>query len=181
MAVETKNPNTLFLHIPKCGGTSVTRWLNAHTSTFKKVKGKHSKITEHEIDDNTFVFTMIRHPFNRIISGYWWDKWGKKQFKGEFEDWWWSDHSEICRSCQVNWWDDRINYVMKLENQKRDFQKIQLMFEIKADLEHWNKKNHHLKEKRYPTWWHSNTSKKMREDAYKVHKEDFDKLGYELF
>jgi len=62
----------LFLHLPKTGGTSINSTLSAYMNSNSK---KHSNIQEMKSElgdkfDDYFKFTIIRNPWDRILSLY---------------------------------------------------------------------------------------------------------------
>lgn len=179
MAVSTRSPRTLFIHIPKTGGTSVTKWLMNNVVGYNRVIGKHSKMNEHQISDDTFVYTMIRHPYNRVISGYNYHcgLWGG-QFKGSFIEWWETDLSEIARESQSAYVTDRLDYFIKLEKQQFQFRKIMEMFKSKNSLDHENKSG---RDKKYPEFWRANIPQNIQREIHLIHKDDFDRFGYEVY
>lgn len=59
------NNNTVFLHIPKCGGNSVMHFMPG-----KLYSKDWLHQTRSEIDTDLPVWTIVRHPADRIIS-YW--------------------------------------------------------------------------------------------------------------
>ena len=179
MAIVTGSPKTLFIHIPKTGGTSVTKWLRNNTVGSKKDIGKHSKMNEHDIGDGVFVYTMVRHPYNRVISGYNFHcAHTIHQFKGSFIDWWESDLSEISRESQSAYVTDRLDYFIKLEKQKFQFKKIMQMFKSKVPLDQHNKSG---RDKKYPEFWRANIPQNIQREIHLIHKDDFDRFGYEVY
>jgi len=63
-----------FIHIEKCGGTSVAKFLNDNNFDFlmgknfkKNKKHSHAAMFEHE---DSFKFTVVRNPYTRLISFY---------------------------------------------------------------------------------------------------------------
>lgn len=65
---ECRENNVLFIHIPRCGGLSISKVLYGHfrdhhtAAFFRKV--------DHEFFRSAFKFAVIRHPAARAISAY---------------------------------------------------------------------------------------------------------------
>tara|TARA_A100001391_G_scaffold49606_2_gene29970 strand:+ start:6985 stop:7632 length:648 start_codon:yes stop_codon:yes gene_type:complete len=62
----------IFLHIPKCAGTSIGEKLNSHFDelwTYSGFKIHHDDLTE-DILKEYFVFTIVRNPWDRLYSQY---------------------------------------------------------------------------------------------------------------
>ena len=67
----------VFLHIPKCAGTSIGEKLNSHFDelwTYSGFKIHHDDLTE-DILKNYFVFTIVRNPWDRLYSQYKYRPW----------------------------------------------------------------------------------------------------------
>ena len=66
----------LFIHIPKTGGTSITKFLNhvGHNDWKRSWPMGHDPYFDMEenniIDNNVFTFTMVRNPYTRAYSYY---------------------------------------------------------------------------------------------------------------
>ena len=60
----------IFLHIPKCAGTSIGRELYAKFDKDKVYEGFkiHHDDLDEKILDEYFVFTIIRNPWDRLFS-----------------------------------------------------------------------------------------------------------------
>ena len=80
MAHYNKNINALYIHIPKCYGTFIARNLKKYGferccqgNIMKKDKGTLQTVVDEKkkivIDDNTLIFTFVRDPIERFISG----------------------------------------------------------------------------------------------------------------
>lgn len=91
--------NVLFVHIPKCGGTTIEYALSDYLVGFldRKFKGDyfpcspqhfHKELLESILNIAYFdlVFTIVRNPYDRIVSEY---KWRKKygNFEKTFDVW----------------------------------------------------------------------------------------------
>lgn len=81
--MQIGNQRVLFVHIPKTGGTSVTRWMQGlarvrlHCDTQPeglKVTAQHLTWTDIDAmwgrDDFDYVFTVVRNPFSRMASEF---------------------------------------------------------------------------------------------------------------
>lgn len=60
----------IFIHVPKCGGTSIENWLIKYgqgSSALEKYREKQLTRTMNQFPDYT-LFTFIRNPYDRFIS-----------------------------------------------------------------------------------------------------------------
>ena len=66
----------IFIHIPRTGGTSVEKYFNFKTSTDWKIKtAQHLTLAEYDNHydlDKYFKFTIVRNPWDRLVSWYLW-------------------------------------------------------------------------------------------------------------
>ena len=58
----------LYLHINKCGGTSILEWMKAHGINHENLG--HNIIHASEFEDDFIYFTTVRNPYNRLASHY---------------------------------------------------------------------------------------------------------------
>ena len=86
MSFKIKNYSTIFLHIPKCGGSSIFKTLKNNGFVDYKFNKTHIKISELEkkfIENFKFI-TQIRNPYSRFYSHYHYAvEWIDKRIKGE--------------------------------------------------------------------------------------------------
>ena len=64
---ENRRLNTIFVHIPKCGGTSVENQLkiyHGHRSTV------YFKTCDEDLFGKAFKFTIVRNPYDKLVSGF---------------------------------------------------------------------------------------------------------------
>ena len=79
MTILCQNPNIVFVHVPKTGGTSISRWLleNAPGCKSKAVKTFYSKHYPYFLlnDEHKkyFSFGIVRNPWERMVSGYFYE------------------------------------------------------------------------------------------------------------
>ncbi len=67
----SKKHKCIFIHIPKCGGRTIWKLLD--------IPGSHDTVREKincmgEDYNNYFTFTVLRHPWDRMVSLYHWKK-----------------------------------------------------------------------------------------------------------
>lgn len=73
MATYLDNPKLVFIHIPKNGGTSVTRWLRHHLDA-RKGDFMHGGMQHIEPEYyNAKTFAITRNPWDRMVSLYHFD------------------------------------------------------------------------------------------------------------
>ena len=81
MILTIKNETFFFIHIPKCGGTSISESLSKKENNFYQFNGfRHNSISEdlNHIEEkklnikleDAFVFASVRNPWDRMVSVY---------------------------------------------------------------------------------------------------------------
>jgi hypothetical protein len=156
----TGEKNITFLHIPKTAGTSLLDWLitnkGASEHTKWDVHPKLSTIQEHRTPN--FTFTVIRNPWDRMVSMYHYMKniaihegsqWLKLNNITEnnfptFEQWLLSINNSAIpddywfkgSTSQKDWIDRPVDLVIRYENLADEFVKIQDAFKCNVPLPH---------------------------------------------
>ena len=193
----------IFLHIPKTGGTSVERffkvtgdnkdnlWMNRNYNIIKDAK----KITSapqhyplsivHEKRPDVcdwFTFTIIRHPYQRILSEYFWrnnrgDNRGKFRFiEDDFNDWlnnklkFVNDHS-----MPQSWFiDKRCHLILRQEKLKEEIEKY--LFPILKINRQFIQINNQTLNKYYPN--QEELSQETKDNIYMKYMDDFKRFGF---
>jgi hypothetical protein len=192
VAIYILENKTLFIHISKAGGTSVSKWLNQNFHT-NKIAQKHCRIARVLQTNIKFEkhFTIVRNPFARIHSWYYYhkqlassdnlvDKKGlwKQSSNKTFSDWlettckdgttknsiWWTQKSFIAV--------DLPHIICRLENIETEFTKIQRHFNCFAPLPVTNTSSHNHYRKDYTP-----ETRKIIETHFQ---EDFEYFGYDF-
>jgi len=86
MSFKLLNKSIFFIHIPKCGGSSVFRTLQSHRFIEYKVPNTHDSISNYLNKNITadIFFTQIRNPYFRFYSQYhFMIEWIYKRINGE--------------------------------------------------------------------------------------------------
>jgi hypothetical protein len=169
---------TIFIHIPKNAGTSIeTLFAN---SSFRIQPNKHANI--HEIKkkfpklyDSHRKFTIVRNPYDKMVSWYFYlkRKVGEKHKVVEFNDWikdpqlfWHADDPIHFLDPQHTWIDDTVK-VIKFENLNEELNEF---FKEDIKLPITNKSNHD----HYSTYY----NRKSLDIIYDRYEEDFEKFNY---
>jgi hypothetical protein len=148
----TGEKNITFLHIPKTAGTSLLDWLINNKANSNHIKWdihpKLSTIIDTRISN--FTFTVIRNPWDRMISMYYYfkniaisegsrflalnnitadnfptfDRWLMEMDSYIFPEEFWFKIT----TPQVEWIDKDIDLVVRYENLETDFSKLQEAF-----------------------------------------------------
>ena len=81
--IKIKNTNYIFIHIPKCGGTSIIHALKKTNRIDGVIGSAHSKASDYLNSNKTYV-TTVRNPYNRFFSYYHFlIEWSKKRVDGK--------------------------------------------------------------------------------------------------
>jgi chondroitin 4-sulfotransferase 11 len=166
----TGEKNITFLHIPKTAGTSMIEWLITN-----KGKSQHDEwdthpllSTIHEHRTPNFTFTVVRNPWDRIVSMYFYmrkiafnpgrkqsSKWLKlnkitQENFPTFQDWLYNINNSIIpndfwflgSTCQTTWIDRPVDLIIRYENLEKEFVKIQEVYNTRYPLPHLYKSLH---------------------------------------
>ena len=173
MAIYVKDPKALFIHIPKTGGESITLYLERNLPT-ERWQGKHSRACHHDIDDDVFVFTCVRNPYHRVLSGYFYmlrrgrnPKMTLEQFIFDY------DMKDYVAHPQWEWVKDaRVDHIARLEDIKNTFRPVKKKLGCDRNLPHKNKNG---AKKDYSTL----LTTEMKKKILTIHEIDFEKFNYD--
>ena len=109
MAIELKN--SMFIHVPKCGGRTVKQMLKKYVSNCK-VLGDDIYESHATPDTTKQVFGFIRHPATFVHSL--WTHRSKK--KGHGDEWNWHSDIRLEQECQSKDYNTFVENVISKEN-----------------------------------------------------------------
>ena len=176
----------IFIHIPKCGGSSVENllgWRGTRHSTMEFYMKKYASLNLNEY----YKFTFVRNPWARLVSWYIyhikfktsypryfkeWVKTGMKSHWNKVDGSYWGDKDPI--NCQ-SWIADekQYNFIGKLENLQQDFDIVCDKIGIpQQQLPHKNATKH----KHYTEYYDDET----REIVAEKYAKDIEQFGYEF-
>ena len=169
---------TIFIHIPKNAGTSIETYFG--NSSFRIQPNKHADIQEiknkfKEVYDSYSKFTIIRNPYDKMVSWYFYLKrnLGEDYNIIEFNKWikdpskFWHINDPISfLKPQCDWIDETVS-IIKYENLNEELDNF---FKEKIDLPVTNKSNH----EHYLTYY----NKESLNIIYNRYKKDFEKFNY---
>lgn len=69
VAAQRDRVNQVFIHIPKCGGTSLTQALGQRIKLHDTAVERYNKLGAARWED-VYSFSVVRHPFDRTVSFY---------------------------------------------------------------------------------------------------------------
>jgi hypothetical protein len=186
----------IFIHIPKCAGISIWHALeltstedNLISFTFpilqhllpKQLKGKY---IDNETWDSYTKFTIIRNPYDRIISDYFWMK-GNPEAKalatGTFDDFLtlredivhnnkYEQNIYFDHFYPMHFYFEEIQYdhVLRFENIEKQYEQFRQAHNIASALPRVNESNR----------GGFVLNQKQKERIYQLYKEDFIQFGY---
>jgi hypothetical protein len=186
--------NFIFLHVPKTGGTSIERALASHYDIYRfdydfwHEESKHWSVhfTLQEMIkykqikkpiDEYFVFSVVRNPWDRIVSAARWRQMDLEEFyfRTKSRPLKRLDHDRH-KLAQTNFMkinqNIHVDFIGRFESLKNDWLKICDKLNIKIELPHINKSEHNSYQDYY--------SPKMRDIIYKDYKEEIKLFKYEF-
>lgn len=118
-----------FIHIPRTGGSSITEWFRDNTSYIKNTY--HHKFASEIYNPSSLIFTVVRNPWDRIVSIY-------SYLINNIEVFTYNFDFFICNifktgkfdgkkisTPQVRWIEPGVTHVLRFENLEEDFKIIQ--------------------------------------------------------
>ena len=169
---------TIFVHIPKNAGTSIEEYFGNESVRIQP--SKHADI--HEIKtgfknsyNNYKKFTIIRNPYSKMVSWYFYLKrnLGENYNVIEFNEWvkdprkfWHANDPISFLKPQCDWIDETVE-IVKFENLNKDLSKF---FNREINLPIKNKSNHN----HYLEYY----NKESLNIIYDRYKKDFEKFNY---
>ena len=169
---------TIFIHIPKNAGTSIETYFANESVRIQP--SKHADIWEiknrfKNSYNNYKKFTIIRNPYDKMISWYFYLKrnLGENYNIVEFNEWiktpsklWHANDPISFLKPQCEWIDDTVK-VIKFENLNKELNKF---FNKKIELPITNKSNH----KHYSKYYNQESINII----YNRYKKDFKRFNY---
>jgi hypothetical protein len=157
MSCRLTEKNVTFIHIPKTGGKSIRKFLETNHDFVRKTihgkdnleklspaewnKAKHPTMIEtkeiYGLDDLGYIFTCVRNPYHRIMSGYFHMTHMKIipncTFSRFIKD---KIHYDGFMRPMVDYIEDMtgVNHIMKYETLTEDFEYIKSELKLEGDL-----------------------------------------------
>lgn len=137
-----------FIHNPKTAGTSISTWLDDNFVTQRGRKHGHWQEVEEYFPDTVFTFGVVRNPWSRLASWYYF----ANPAKQTFTDWLftrlqqqesglsfnptltWAKNWYTLSTPQADWFGDNINLVLRYENLTEEFEQVKNLLQCKQDL-----------------------------------------------
>ena len=192
MAVIIKDYNSIFVHIPKTGGSSIQQWLLDNTSSQVTKSTKHHTLQklESKYGKFDFSFAVVRNPWDWCVSWYFFTKdralrriqnpKQKGRFSLEYNQQDLDDYKKgfeyFIEKTQLKDQHHRtigVSYIIKLENINHDIQLLKDKFNIKQELPYLNTSS---RNKDYREYYNDNT-KQIVENKFK---KDINTFGYKF-
>ena len=180
MAVIIPEYNSIFVHIPKTGGSSIQEWLLNNTAASHTAKGnKHHNLDRLEsiYGKFDFSFAVVRNPWDWCVSWYFFRRdralrrirspRDKGKFSFEYNQYVLNEFDKgfdyFLETTSLKPQFDKtlgVDYIIKLENINQDIKFLKQKFNIKHDLPYVNQSN---RDKNYKQYYNSNTIKIVEE------------------
>ena len=169
---------TIFIHIPKTAGTSISTYFNEQQTRLRMQPGKHDTIYHikqrfFNIYNSYSKFTIVRNPYDRMVSWYSFLKGNSSKEVVPFNEWikdhsklWHIDDPKYFVGPQYVWINETVS-ILKYENLKEDLNNF---FNNEIDLPIINKS----KRKDYLSYY----NEESLDIVYNKHREDFKRFNY---
>lgn len=183
MSILNTKLNTIFTHVPRVAGSSVSEILGGQGHK-DIIYFKRFCIGQSDIDfNNLFKFAFVRDPYTRFVSGYRWYKENYEENKGinnfaidlkkEYETWKEDDLRALIFKPQWQficnqYYTPQVDFVGRYENLKDDWRYVADKLGIKDKLPHKNKSK---KNDIYLT-------SKTKDIIYELYQKDFDTFDF---
>ena len=173
MAVIISPHNSVFVHIPKTGGSSIQKWLLDNTSSQVTKATKHHTLQalEAKYGRFDFSFAVVRNPWDWCVSWYFFTRdralrriknpREKGKFSLEYNQQVLENFEKgfeyFIEKTQLKDQHHRtigVSYIMKLENINHDIQLLKDKFNIKQELPYLNTSS---RNKDYREYYNDNT------------------------
>ena len=184
----------IFIHIPKCGGTSVEKFFNVHPNRFNidkltgKYKGYQGKYLQHctylEMKtlfnipvEEYYTFTVIRNPWDKIVSSFFYEiRYNKNitSFKKFVQSPVWENEQHSIPQCEYimnEKGEIKVDFICRFENLQQDFDMVCNRISINTkELPHKNKTAHE-----HYTEYYDNETRSIIAERYA---KDISRFGY---
>jgi hypothetical protein len=179
----------IFVHIPKTGGTSVDSILSKISRNWNSkhhLIEKYRKLADKKHGfENYFKFTIVRNPWDRLLSNYFYRKKGNRVQDLSFKKWItnsqdgnYSFENCLSRHTQLDWISDEneevvVDFIGRFENLQEDFDIICDKIGIpQQQLPHKKKGKH----KSYIEYYND----KMKQIVAEKYAKDIEHFGYKF-
>jgi hypothetical protein len=186
----------IFVHIPKCAGVSINKTLFGNLAGGHTTLEQYLTVFEPQNLLNYFKFTIVRNPWDRVVSAYFFlqqggmNRWDKEFYELELKKYstfeqfvceWLVKPENIIKhhhfEPQIDFITDKYNkvkldFIGYLENIDEDFEYICNKMKIQATLQNSNKSNRN----NYQDYYSDETKAVVAE----VYKQDIELLGYDF-
>jgi hypothetical protein len=166
-----------FIHIPRTGGSSISRWLSPIFED-KYIVRDHIFLNEIE-NPAPITFTVIRNPWDRVVSMYSFIKiYMHCLVVADFNDFVlnkikiWTFGKHKLSTPQIRWIETGVTHLLRFEDLEEDFKIIQDIFQCYKPLPLINKSKH----EHYRAYYNDET----RQIIAEMFKEDIEAFGYEF-
>lgn len=173
----------IFIHVPRTGGSSIETALAGRRVPFKEFRGeKHltasnAKKLYSEYWDDYFTFTIVRNPWDRVVSHYNFSPFRSinalsgKSLKYFLEKY--KPYSHEPNPCDYdNIIDIPLDFVGRFENLNEDFKKICKHIGANLVLPHIGKTEH----QDYTKYYNKETQKMVQE----IYEKDIERYNYQF-
>lgn len=175
----------VFIHINKCGGTSLERALGIPFLDHDMAVERRAFLGEKEWG-RRFKLSLVRHPYDRVISHYLYEHRDEQVSEAQLHEAFpaWLDRWEQANEGQPSRWDAPMRDWIADANGNIIVDKVYKLEEIDAAVEDISRLTgrtmvlHHIKAKTQKADRKSFLTPEVKERIFKTHRVDFEAFGY---